>query len=123
MDTDNQCIANATAVDMGSSPVRHGTEGLFVPQSCAVCTNSSPCLFEVVSDPAETKNLAKEGADVELQEIIDSLAAKLDFFNDPYIPSALTAANLACYDCAGSDTKGVGKWGKFWGPCCTRRGG
>ena len=53
------------------------------------------------------------------------MAAKLATFNDPYLLSGpggyLTPANLACYDCTGSDTKGIGKWGDFWGPCCTAK--
>ena len=91
-----------------------------VPPSCAVCTNSTPCVFDVLADPRETDNVA--GANPEL---VRRLADKLATFNNPYLLTGpggtLTAANLACYNCTGSDAKGIGKFGDFWGPCCTAK--
>ena len=102
----------------GTAGVRHG--GMTVPPSCAVCTNSTPCVFDVLADPRETDNVA--GANPEL---VRRLADKLATFNNPYLLTGpggtLTAANLACYNCTGSDAKGIGKFGDFWGPCCTAK--
>jgi arylsulfatase B len=105
MDPFNACLPNTTGTTL------RGTVG--VPASCSVCSNSTPCVFDVLADPLETTNVASANA-----SLVALLAAKLAVFNNPYIPSVLTPANLACYNCTLSDSKGIGKWGSFWGPCC-----
>lgn len=125
MDTFNQCAPAPGAGDAATlvsctngAGVRHGE--LTVPPSCAVCTNSTPCLFDVLTDPRETDNVAAAHP-----ELVRTLATKLADFNIPYILTGpggtLTPANLACYNCSESDNRGVGKFGDFWGPCCTAR--
>merc|ERR1712146_523280 len=125
MDQDNPCVppsadvirdAFATPVGCTESGVQHGK--LTVPPSCAVCTNSTPCLFDVLADPGETNNVATVNP-----ELVQLLAEKLATYNKPYLltgaGASLTAANLACYNCTGSNAQGIGKYGDFWGPCCT----
>jgi hypothetical protein len=75
-------------------------------------SRGAPCLFDVRTDPAETKNLAAGNA-----TLVKSLLAKLVSYV-PYIPE-LTAANLACYTCGASlDQPPEFWWQSFSGSCC-----
>ena len=78
--------------------------------SCVVCSDDQPCLFDVLADPGETKNLAKEMA-----ARTASMKATLDTFV-PYVPK-LTAQNLLCYNCS---VKPSVLWDGYPGPSCTR---
>ena len=69
--------------------------------SCVVCTNADPCLFDVMNDPAEKINLAK---DPQLGEVLQTMKAKLATFATPYVPKALTSANLEVRWCRHSFT-------------------
>eukprot|EP01051_Picozoa_sp_SAG22_P005825 SAG22_NODE_359_length_11758_cov_4.094254_16_plen_125_part_00 len=55
--------------------------------SCVVCSDDQPCLFDVLADPGETKNLAKA-----MPALAASMKTTLDSYL-PYVP-ALTPANL-----------------------------
>lgn len=111
MDTFNACLPKSQGGGEVHVPVRHGQ--LTVPPSCTVCSTSAPCLFEVLGDPLEKQNVAADNA-----ALVKTMATKLVDFNDPYIPSSLTPSNLACYNCTLSDSKGIGFFGDYWGPCC-----
>ena len=56
MDTDLPCLSNATSL---AGVHARAADGLAVPKSCVVCSPAEPCLFDVLNDPSETKNLAK----------------------------------------------------------------
>ena len=66
MDTENACLANTT---LGFD---READSLGVPPSCAVCSTTAPCLFDVLADPAETKKMARS-----LPDIVTKMAAKL----------------------------------------------
>lgn len=105
-DTHNPCLPNAGAV---RAPTDFPAEES-VPTGCTVCSPSSPCLFEVLLDPSETDNLAK---DPQNKALVASMVNKLAGYS-VYIPP-LTPANLACYNCSFSYER---QWGGFSGPCC-----
>ena len=81
-------------------------------QSCVVCTNEHPCLFDVLADEGETTNLAKRP---EFASIVQTMQAKLATYATPYVPMALTPNNLACYNCS-FDPDAL--WKNFTGPGC-----
>jgi hypothetical protein len=60
---------------------------------CSVCTAAEPCLFDVVADPSETKDLAKANP-----EIVAKMQAKLRNFT-AYIGYKMSAAQYAPYEC------------------------
>lgn len=76
--------------------------------SCVVCSDDRPCLFDVIADPGETKNLAAE-----MPTLAKTMKATLDSYL-PYVP-ALTPENLACYNCS-FDAKVM--WQGYPGPPC-----
>ena len=84
------------------------------PTACAVCSDKSPCLFEVLSDPSETKNLAK-AANQTIKLLIEKMATKLKSYKI-YLP-ALTPSQLACYNCL-SPKQWNSHWKGWAGPCC-----
>ena len=76
--------------------------------SCVVCSDEQPCLFDVLADPGETKNVAKS-----MPTVAASMKKTLDTFL-PYVP-ALTPGNLACYNCS-FDANAM--WQGYPGPMC-----
>ena len=76
--------------------------------SCVVCSDKDPCLFDVIADPGETQNRAKE-----LPALAASMKHTLDGFV-PYVPS-LTPGNLDCYNCSFNRTT---MWQGYPGPGC-----
>lgn len=106
MDTDLPCLSNATSL---AGVHARAADGLAVPKSCVVCSPAEPCLFDVLNDPSETKNLAKV-----LPAILSTMVTKLATFQF-YVP-ALSPANLACYTCG--DHPPSRWWQNFSGPCC-----
>ena len=81
---------------------------------CVVCTNDQPCLFDVMNDPQEKVNVAK---DPQLAQVLATMKAKLATYATPYVPRALTAANLGCYTCSDPNVR----WKNFTGPGCVRK--
>ena len=77
--------------------------GRFVPQ---------PCLYDLLQDPRETKNLASAHPDVAMR-----LAAALSTYQ-PYVTGHLTAEILE----ANYTQIDAGHWGNFRGPCYYRKG-
>jgi hypothetical protein len=61
--------------------------------SCVVCSDDQPCLFDVIADPGETKNLAKA-----MPTLAASMKETLDTYL-PYVPQ-LSPGNLDCYNCS-----------------------
>lgn len=78
---------------------------------CSVCTNTEPCLFDVIADPSETQDVSKANPDV-----VKTIQAKIatGVFK-AYIGYSMNASQLANYDCP-SDIRPW--WGNFSGPCC-----
>ena len=88
------------------------------PDTCQVCDPMHPCLFELKSDPGETRNLA---SDPTRASIISVMAAKLASYV-PYdiVDGNMTAVELEGYDCPDMDPHGSQSlWGTYVGPCCT----
>lgn len=83
--------------------------------SCVVCTDESPCLYDVMNDPSETMNVAN---DPKYAEILQTMKEKLETFKTPYVPAALSDENLACYNCS-FDPKAM--WKNFSGPGCVAK--
>jgi hypothetical protein len=79
-------------------------------QSCVVCSDMQPCLFEVNADPGETNNVAKQ-----MPSIVATMKAKLATFATPYVPTMLTQFNLNCYNCS---FKPAELYSNFSGPGC-----
>jgi len=79
---------------------------------CPVCNATQPCLYDILADPLEQHNVAKDHADV-----VARLAPILDVYNDHYvtgrIDKGLLAANYTKLD------KKV--WGGYTGPCYKRK--
>ena len=106
----------------GAAPAGGLNSGEGVPPSCIVCTNSTPCLFEVLSDPSEFKNLnAMNKTDLSVPAgLIATMLAKLGTYA-VYSPLLLTAPQLACYNCSHGPHErwsGAAQWGGFVGPTC-----
>ena len=123
MDDANKCLpasseseqrgaATTTASSSSSAAaVVLADPGLQVPKSCTVCTNTTPCLFDVVADPEERNNMA-----VQLPSVLAKMQSKLTSYV-PYVPAQLTPEQLACYNCSTAASK---QWGSFVSPCCVR---
>ena len=79
--------------------------------SCVVCSDDQPCLFDVLADPGETKNLAKQ-----MPALATSMKKTLDSYL-PYVP-ALSPQNLACYNCSFDRTA---MWQGYPGPGCIKK--
>lgn len=110
MDTMNPCINTTSKFHLGTHK-----QGLAVPRSCVTCSPDKPCLFELLSDPSETKNIASDNSG-----IVSTMAAKLATFQQ-YGP-ALTPENLACYTCGNTSSAPPKLWWQgFSGPCCVRK--
>ena len=78
---------------------------------CLACTNSTPCVFDVIADPLETKNLFGDPALP--PGLVTNMSAKLASFA-VYSPLKMTDAELGCYNCSAT-------WGMFIGPQCERQ--
>ena len=75
------------------------------------CTPEHPCLFDVVADPTESKNLAAARP-----EILSQLKHQLSTYRT-YVDGKMTPEQLSRYNCS----LGRGHWKKFLGPCCIRK--
>ena len=81
-------------------------------QSCVVCTDAQPCLFDVLADEGETTNVARQP---EFASVVRTMQAKLATYATPYVPRTLTPNNLACYNCSFDPDV---LWRNFTGPGC-----
>eukprot|EP00040_Diaphanoeca_grandis_P035337 m.221881 g.221881 ORF g.221881 m.221881 type:complete len:651 (+) comp33356_c7_seq1:26-1978(+) len=107
MDPSHPCLNNTDG-----SPVSgyvQTFDGVDVPPSCTVCSNSTPCLFDVRKDPTELNNLVHT-----MPELVQEMQTKLATFTY-YVP-ALSPANVACYTCPKNPPQTL--WQGFSGPCC-----
>lgn len=111
-DTHNPCLSPTTVFDCVDSLDEHGGGGR---DSCHVCTPASPCLYDVATDPGETRNVAASHP-----ALVRQMATELARYQSPIVlKMALTPANLACYDCASPRVPGF--WRNYTGPSCVRR--
>eukprot|EP00658_Telonema_sp_P-2_P003173 TRINITY_DN11165_c0_g1_i1.p1 TRINITY_DN11165_c0_g1~~TRINITY_DN11165_c0_g1_i1.p1 ORF type:complete len:124 (-),score=21.71 TRINITY_DN11165_c0_g1_i1:287-658(-) len=74
---------------------------------CPVCNQSLPCLFDLLTDPGEKRNLASE-----FPEIVRSLAGPIKRWEEYYVTGHLSEAELEKYTPVAD-----GHWGGFTGPC------
>lgn len=81
--------------------------------ACAVCNATSPCLFDINHDPAETKNVAAL-----YPAVVDSLQVLLAKAT-PYIDGTMDPAVLAQRYTQVTDP--VNYWRNYSGPCYIRR--
>lgn len=117
MDAFNPCLANGTVAaraleDLRADDHSRGEDfnvGEEVPPSCVVCSAEQPCLYELISDPNETANLATTSMPAATKAVLDLMVAKLLTYV-AYVP-ALNPDNLVCYNCSAT-------WGDYVGPCC-----
>eukprot|EP01043_Picozoa_sp_COSAG02_P041037 COSAG02_NODE_3371_length_6857_cov_12.629328_2_plen_686_part_00 len=83
------------------------------PEACNVCTPEFPCLFDLVDDITERKNLASAQPQL-VKQMQAKLATYEAYFGHPIDPELLAEK----YDCPAD----VRPWyGNFSGPCCRRR--
>jgi hypothetical protein len=79
---------------------------------CPVCNETRPCLYDLLADAEERKNVAAANPDV-----VARLAAQLSKFK-PYVTGHLSAETLS----ANYTQIPKGHWGNFLGPCYYRKG-
>ena len=82
-----------------------------IVNGCPVCNATSPCLYEILSDPSEKINVASSHPDV-----VATLAPLLAMYNDAYVTGRIPAAQLA------KDYKpiNISRWQGYLGPCYER---
>jgi hypothetical protein len=81
-------------------------------KGCPVCNDTHPCLYSLLDDPSESKNVAAANPDV-----VTRLQAPLLASQVPYITGHLSNATLeANYTLLPKDI-----WGNFTGPCYARK--
>eukprot|EP00038_Savillea_parva_P011469 m.197762 g.197762 ORF g.197762 m.197762 type:complete len:512 (+) comp20214_c0_seq1:161-1696(+) len=87
--------------------------------TCLVCSNSTPCLFDVVADPGEYRNLAAIETD-----IVQQMTTQLETYS-AYVTCQMTPEELEPYNCSSPSGQAWGPaagytW-QFAGPCCFRK--
>jgi hypothetical protein len=88
-----------------------GEDGGGGRESCYVCTPEQPCLYDVLTDPGETQNVAKANP-----ALVASMGSELAKFQEPIVfKMTLTPDNLACYNCSFNP---VSQWYNYTGPGC-----
>ena len=84
---------------------------IFPNGACAVCTNSTPCLFDILADEGEHINLAsKEPA------IVAQLVKQLAMYK-PYVSPSMSKAELSKYECLTTATGQYTDLMKEWCEC------
>lgn len=80
-----------------------------IEDACNVCTEKDPCLFDLIADPSERRNIAAANT-----EIVKRMSSQLATYS-AYTDQSMNATQLANYDCV-TDIRPW--WGDFAGPCC-----
>jgi len=82
-----------------------------IVNGCPVCNATSPCVYEIIADPGEKKNVAAGHPDM-----VAKLAPILEMYNDYYVSGRIPAAQLA------KDYKpiDISRWQGYLGPCYER---
>merc|ERR1711920_911644 len=78
---------------------------------CPVCNYTMPCLYDILADPREERNLAADHPN-----IVERLRPILDAYNEHYITGHLDAARLA----ANYKKISSSEWQGYSGPCYRR---
>lgn len=79
-----------------------------------VCTEAKPCLFDLIADPQERRNLAEEHPDIVAH--IKSAMYGLNY--PPYTGNAMLPEEKEKYECLPAKTAQKQWWGGYAGPCC-----
>jgi len=97
---DLPCLSGAAPAPSGPGvdPIING--------KCAVCNATLPCLFDIVNDPTETKNLATSHPDV-VERLKEALSYK------PYVTGKMSKDELKPYTQVDPNKH----WKGFEGPC------
>lgn len=93
-------------------PPQPGRTDPLVNGACAVCNATHPCLYDILADPLEKSNVAKDHGDV-----VARLAPILDAYNDHYVSGRLDTSVLKANYTAISKHE----WGGYTGPCYRRK--
>lgn len=115
----NYYTPNATQYK-GSDPCLHGRQPDpeqpgrtdAIVNGCPVCNATHPCLYDILADPYEQHNVAKDNPDV-----VARLAPTLDAYNDHYVTGHLDKSVLE----ANYTSIPKGTWGGYTGPCYKRK--
>eukprot|EP00039_Didymoeca_costata_P013891 m.217870 g.217870 ORF g.217870 m.217870 type:complete len:625 (-) comp15892_c1_seq26:1294-3168(-) len=94
-------------------PPQPGRTDPIVNGKCPVCNSTNPCLYDILADPSETKNIAGDHPD-----IISMLAPILAESLKAYVSGHLSAYDLQNY--TQINTKEA--WGGYTGPCYKPKG-
>ena len=81
---------------------------IFPNGACAVCTNSTPCLFDILADESERVNLASKQP-----AIVAQLQKQLATY-EPYVSPSMSAAELSNYECLTTKTNQYTALMKEW---------
>ena len=103
VDPHNKCLGPELVFDCVDA------YGSFGRHSCYACSPEQPCLYDVLQDEGETSNVASTNP-----AVVAEMKTMLESFATPYVP-ALSAAELACYNCSFDVQK---QWHGFVGPNC-----
>jgi hypothetical protein len=79
---------------------------------CPVCNATHPCLYSLLDDPSESKNVAAANPDV-VARLSGPLADSVISYVSGHLPAATLAANYTPIP--------AGTWGDFVGPCYKRK--
>jgi len=93
-------------------PPQPGRTDAIVNGKCPVCNTTNPCLYDILADPFEKHNVAKDHPN-----IVKRLAPILDTYNNHYVTGHLDANVLAANYTKLSSTE----WGGYTGPCYKRK--
>ena len=91
------------------------TQGIW---DCMVCSDAEPCLFDIIADPEERTDVAKQHPD-----IVTRMQAQMPLVNfNTYTDEALLPEEEPLFDCLSAADSRKDWWGGYLGPCCVPKG-